>query len=87
MKQAYLSKLFLTALLFLSQSMSGLQLYAAISKNIQVLEAGKLSSLITSEEKIKSQLYLCQEILMELIFCISEKWQVAISMEMRQKVL
>lgn len=51
MKQAYLSKLFLTALLFLSQSMSGLQLYAAISKNIQVLEAGKLSSLITSEEK------------------------------------
>lgn len=52
MKQSYISKLLLTSLLFLSQSMSGLQLHATtFSKNIQVTEAGKLSSLITSEEK------------------------------------
>ena len=53
MKQAYFSKLLLTSLLFLSQSMSGLQLHAITfsKKNIQVTEAGKLSSLITSEEK------------------------------------
>lgn len=60
MKQTFFSKLLLTSLLFLSQSMSGLQLHAITnSKNIQVTEAGKLSSLITSEEKKSNHSFIC----------------------------